>query len=86
MQDNDNSGNSSDSLKVYDGVVCWFQKGIGFINWSIDGVAQKDMFVHYSDIACDGFKMLYKDQRVQFSIGVNKHNAPKAVNVLVLKH
>lgn len=66
---------------VYDGTVIWFNRGIGFIEWSKEGQKQKDMFVHYSDIVCDGFKKLTKGQRVTFAIGVNKHGQPKAVEV-----
>ena len=69
--------------KVYYGTVCWFdsKKGYGFISWSIDGVAQRDLFTHFSDVACEGFKTLTKDQKVSFELGLNKNNAPKAINV-----
>ena len=60
------------------------QKGFGFLQWEIDGVQQRDMFVHYSDINCVGFKTLFKDQRVSFQIGTNFHGDPKAINVTVL--
>ncbi len=48
------------------GTVKWFsnQKGYGFITQD-DG---KDVFVHYSAIAGDGFKTLEEGQRVQFEI------------------
>lgn len=74
--------------EVFVGVVDWFdpQKGWGFINWEKDGVKQKDMFVHFSDINCEGYKTLYKAQRVSFEIGTNKNGEPKAINVLVLKN
>lgn len=74
--------------KVYCGEVVWFspQKGFGFLRWSIDGVSQKDMFCHYSNIASDGFKTLYKDQKVEFKIGTNKHGDPKAIDVVALTH
>lgn len=77
------------SDEKYYGVVAWFEpqkkKCYGFIEWEKDGVKQKDMFVHYSDIVCKGFKVLYKGQKVQFSIGVNNHGQPKAIQVEVLK-
>lgn len=71
---------------IYVGEVCWFcpRKGIGFISWSKEGVKQKDMFVHYSDISCEGFKTLLKAQKVSFGIGTNMHGDPKAVNVTVM--
>ena len=71
-------------MKVYSGLVIWFsaKKGIGFLSWEVDGVQQKDMFVHYSDIAMEGYKAVKKDQKVSFSIGENKHGQPKAINVM----
>jgi CspA family cold shock protein len=73
--------------KIYTGVVCWFnaKRGIGFITWEKDGSPQRDMFLHYSDIKCEGFKTLYKDQRVEFLIGTNVHGQPKAIEVTVVK-
>jgi len=72
----------------YYGEVIWFnpKKGIGFLAWYIDDVKQKDMFVHFSDVVCEGFKTLYKQQKVEFEIGTNKHGDPKAINVVVLKN
>lgn len=87
------------SDKKYIGTVAWFggkggakkkpdekSANYGFIEWEKDGVKQKDMFVHYSDIIANGFKILYKGQRVQFSIGVNNDGNPKAIEVEVLKN
>ena len=70
------------------GVVLWFdpKRGFGFIGWEKGGVKQKDLFVHFSDISCEGFKTLLKDQKVSFSIGNNFNNQPKATEVEVLKH
>ena len=75
------------SIAVYTGTVVWFSsaKGFGFFQWDIDGVRQKDMFCHFSDIAIDGFKTLFKDQKVSFSIGTNHNGDPKAINVSILK-
>lgn len=76
----------SNNEEKFFGEVLWFdpKRGIGFIGWEKDGVQQKDMFVHFSDIACEGFKTLYKKQKVSFSLGQNKHGQPKAINVVVL--
>jgi len=70
------------------GDVIWFdpKRGFGFIEWEKEGEKQKDLFVHFSDVECEGFKTLYKGQKVSFGLGVNKHGDPKAVNVEILKH
>ena len=70
---------------VHEGIVIWFSKGYGFISWKKDGQSQKDLFVHYSDINVEGFKTLNKDQKVSFSLGLNKRDQPKAVNVTPVK-
>lgn len=74
---------------VYYGTVIWFNsmKGFGFLDWSNEeGVKQKDLFVHFSDICCEGFKTIYKNRRVQFSLGTNVRGDPKAIEVVVLKN
>lgn len=50
------------------GTVKWFnsEKGFGFIAPD-DGSA--DVFVHYSEIAGNGFRTLEENQRVEFEIG-----------------
>ncbi|NWF69439.1 MAG: cold-shock protein [Chloroflexi bacterium] len=55
------------SSQTSTGVVKWFNntKGFGFI--TIDG-SEKDIFVHYSGIAGNGYKSLEEGQRVQFVI------------------
>jgi cold shock CspA family protein len=70
------------------GEVLWFdpKRGIGFIAWEKDGEKQKDMFVHFTDISCEGFKTLYKAQKVSFGIGKNHNGQPKAIDVTVLKN
>lgn len=62
------------------GTVIWFGKVYGFI--ARDG--HDDLFVHYSDIASEGFKTLQKNQKVEFSLGVNREGRPKAVDVIVV--
>lgn len=71
---------------VYVGKVCWFsaKKGFGFIEYEVDGVKQKDMFVHFSDISMPGFKTIQAEQKVSFEVGKNKNGDPKAINVLIL--
>lgn len=72
----------------YMGEVAWFdpKRGFGFILWDKDGVKQKDLFAHFSDIHCEGFKTLYKGQKVSFGLGVNVRGRPKAVEIEVLKN
>ena len=67
------------------GVVSWFdpKKGYGFI--TPDDNSGVDVFVHFSDVNAEGFKTLYKDQKVSYEIGTNKRGQPKAVNVVLLK-
>jgi CspA family cold shock protein len=62
-----------------EGTVKWFNssKGYGFIARD-DG---EDVFVHYSAIRSDGFRTLYEDQRVEFSIEEGP-KGPQAVDVI----
>lgn len=71
----------------FTGEVLWFdaKRGYGFIGWEKDEAKQKDLFVHFSDIICEGFKTVHKGQKVSFGLGVNKHGNPKAVEVTVIK-
>ncbi len=48
------------------GTVKWFNasKGFGFI--AADDKSMPDLFVHYSEIAGNGYKELKEGQRVQF--------------------
>ena len=66
-------------ISIYTGKVVWFdsKKGFGFISRE----NQPDIFVHFSDIAMDGYKNLLKDQTVQFQIGENYFGKPKAIKV-----
>jgi CspA family cold shock protein len=75
--------------EVFYGEVIWFdaKKGFGFLRWAnSEGVKQKDIFIHFSDINCEGFKTLLPDQKVSFEIGQNRDGVAKAVNVTALKH
>lgn len=62
-----------------EGTVKWFNssKGYGFIARD-DG---EDVFVHYSAIRSEGYRTLYEDQRVEFSIEEGP-KGPQAVDVI----
>ena len=61
------------------GTVKWFNenKGYGFIK----GKSGSNLFVHFSDIAGEGFKTLEAGQEVEFE-PVNGRKGPQAVNVV----
>jgi CspA family cold shock protein len=62
------------------GTVKWFSrvKGYGFI--SPDG-GEKDVFVHFSAIAGEGYRNLEEGQRVEFSIE-DSPKGPQAAEVV----
>ncbi len=66
---------------MHQGTVKWFNegKGFGFIEDDEGG----DVFVHYSAIQGDGFKVLHEDQRVTFDIEQGK-KGPAAANVQIV--
>jgi len=61
------------------GTVKWFSddKGFGFITPDESG---KDLFVHHSGIAGDGYRSLAEGARVQYDSEAGD-KGPKAVNV-----
>ena len=60
------------------GTVKFFnsEKGFGFI--SVEG--SEDVFVHYSNIAGDGYRSLDEGQNVEFEVGPGR-KGPEALNV-----
>jgi cold shock protein len=64
------------------GTVKWFnsEKGYGFITPD-DG--SKDLFVHYSGIAAEGYKSLNEGQKVEYE-GTQGQKGPQASNVRVV--
>ena len=63
------------------GTVKWFsqEKGYGFLQRE----GGPDVFVHYSAIQGNGFKILYEGEEVEFDI-VEEAKGPKAANVVRL--
>ena len=63
------------------GTVKWFNdaKGFGFITPEDGG---KDLFVHHSSIAAEGFRTLAEGQRVEFEVGSGP-KGPHATDVVV---
>lgn len=64
------------------GRVIWFNpKGWGFIAWEKDGAVQPDMFVHYSGINQEGYRIVKAGDEVMFEVGSNHNGRPIAVQV-----
>lgn len=61
------------------GTVKWFnaKKGFGFIS----DETGMDVFVHYSALQMDGFKVLDEGEEVEFDV-VNGEKGPQASNVV----
>ena len=61
------------------GTVKWFnaKKGFGFIS----GENGNDVFVHFSALQMDGFKVLDEGEEVEFDV-VNGEKGPQASNVV----
>ena len=66
------------------GIVKWFnaEKGFGFITNDNGG---SDVFVHFSAIVADGYKVLNEGQRVTFDIETDPKDSQKlrATNVCI---
>ena len=64
------------------GTVKWFNnaQGYGFITPDEDS---KDVFVHFSQIAGDGYKSLNEGQRVEFEVREGA-KGPEATNVVAV--
>ena len=71
-------GRSAGFLGMAQGTVKWFNadKGYGFI--AVDG--GRDVFVHYTAIVMDGYRVLEEGQRVEFEI-TQSDRGPQADSV-----
>ncbi len=69
-----------EDTKRYRGTVKWFSssKGYGFIQWP---EGPKDVFVHYSAVQMNGYKVLDEGQPVEFSVE-DSNKGPQAVQVV----
>ena len=74
------SGREGRALRLK-GCVKWFdaQKGYGFI--AREG--EEDVFVHFSAIQMDGYRVLDEDEEVEFDV-VQGDRGPQAANVVRL--
>lgn len=68
-------------MRREEGKVKWFNetKGFGFI----ERKNEKDLFVHYKEIACEGRRNLLEGQTVRFEIGETDKGL-QALNVEVI--
>lgn len=66
------------------GNCVWFSapKGFGFVKASTTG---DEYFVHFSQIDCEGYKTLNKDDAVEYDVELGPKGRPQAVNVRVVK-
>ena len=76
-QENAESNNKAQRAK---GIVKRFnnEKGFGFITCD-DGSG--DVFVHQTEIYCDGFRSLAEGESVEFDVQIQDDGRRKAVNV-----
>ena len=67
-----------EECEVERGKVKWFnaEKGFGFI----EREGERDVFVHFSAIAMDGYKTLEEGAEVEFEV-VESNKGPQAANV-----
>lgn len=69
--------------KIISGTVKWFdrRKGYGFIT----SENNEDVFVHYSAIKMDGYKLLNEGDKVSFEIEIDDKDRTVAKNVTCIK-
>jgi len=62
------------------GTVKWFNNAKGYVFITPDGET-KDVFVHHSQIAGEGYKSLNEGQKVEFEVREGQ-KGPEATNVI----
>lgn len=76
---------AQDAPETFTGTVIFF-KNYGFIDWSRNGVKQKDLFCHFSDLISDsGYRTLHPGQKVSFQLGLNHSGKPKGTHIIVIE-
>lgn len=66
-------------MAAIQGSVAWFNNAKGF--GSISNEAGPDVFVHYSEIASQGYKTLAEGEQVEFELGTGPGGRPQACRV-----
>ncbi|GJV63362.1 cold shock domain-containing protein 3-like protein [Tanacetum coccineum] len=76
---------AADSSATATGVVIRFydNKGYGFIKPDSSVSDDEDLFVHHTEIQCEGYRSLQEGQKVKFLVSV-KNDKKQAVNVTAL--
>jgi len=65
--------------ETFTGTVIFFSSKLNF--GFIKRENLPDLFFHFSDIEMQGYKFLDKEDVVKYSLGVNHHGQPKAINI-----
>lgn len=64
------------------GYVARTAESDAFIRDNFSGIAEDDIFFHFSDIVMDGYKTVEKDQEVTFSIEKDERSQGKKVKAV----
>lgn len=61
------------------GYVARTQESDTFIRENFSGIAEDDIFFHFSDIVMDGYKTVEKGQDITFSIAIDERSSGRKV-------
>lgn len=72
-------------LEKRTGIVNWFsaRKGYGFVTPN-NGLDIKDVFVHWTGIAMEGYKQLRAEDHVEYELK-DTSKGPVAINVVIVE-